>query len=100
MRLETTQELINEIKRSSDLRIDSLDQSSNLSIAMKAIRGGNKNQGTWVCKELVYTYAIWISARFHPQVIRAFDAITSQPQIAPSGVTLTARIKPCSSKST
>lgn len=34
---------------------------------------------------------MWISARFHLQVIRAFDAITSQPQIAPSGVTLTAK---------
>ncbi|EKO3915589.1 KilA-N domain-containing protein [Vibrio fluvialis] len=91
IRLDTTQELINEIERSSDLRIDNLDQSSNLSIAMKAIRGGHKNQGTWVCKELVYAYAMWISARFHLQVIRAFDAITSQPQIAPSGVTLTAK---------
>ncbi|EPP23489.1 hypothetical protein L910_4050 [Vibrio fluvialis PG41] len=34
---------------------------------------------------------MWISAKFHLQVIRAFDAITSQPQIAPSGVTLTAK---------
>jgi len=91
IRLDTTQVLINEIERSSDLRIDNLDQSSNLSIAMKAIRGGHKNQGTWVCKELVYAYAMWISARFHLQVIRAFDAVTSQPQISPSGVTLTTK---------
>lgn len=34
---------------------------------------------------------MWISTRFHLQVIHAFDAITSQPQIAPSGVTLTAK---------
>ncbi|MBY8305888.1 KilA-N domain-containing protein [Vibrio fluvialis] len=79
MRNEQTVELIAEIERSPDLVI-----------GCKVLRGG-KLQGTWVCKELVYAYAMWISARFHLQVIRAFDAITSQPQIAPSGVTLTAK---------
>ncbi|WP_422398834.1 KilA-N domain-containing protein [Vibrio furnissii] len=70
--------------------ISEIDRSANSRIAYEAYRGG-KHQGTWVCKELVYAYAMWISARFHLQVIRAFDAITSQPQIAPSGVTLTAK---------
>ncbi|ENC9834697.1 KilA-N domain-containing protein [Vibrio fluvialis] len=70
--------------------ISEIDRSANSRIAYEAYRGG-KHQGTWVCKELVYAYAMWISARFHLQVIRAFEAITSQPQIAPSGVTLTAK---------
>ncbi|MCG6350363.1 KilA-N domain-containing protein [Vibrio fluvialis] len=70
--------------------ISEIDRSANSRIAYEAYRGG-KHQGTWVCKELVYAYAMWISARFHLQVIRAFDALTSQPQIAPSGVTLTAK---------
>lgn len=70
-----------EIERSSDLRIGSESRRSDLSIAIKAIKGGHKHQGTWVCKELVYAYAMWISAKFHLQVIRAFDAMQQNSPI-------------------
>jgi len=76
IRLDQIQELIREIERSPDLVI-----------ATKVIKGGHKNQGTWVCKELVYSYAMWISARFHLQVIRAFDAMVTAPSPI-QGVTL------------
>lgn len=70
-RLDTTKELIDEINRCSDL-----------SIAISTNRGG-KNQGTWVCKELVYAYAMWISPKFHLNVIRAFDSMSTNktPQL-------------------
>lgn len=81
-RLDTTKELIDEINRCSDL-----------SIAISTNRGG-KNQGTWVCKELVYSYAMWISPKFHLNVIRAFDSMSTNktPQlpspISPSDLSL------------
>ncbi|CQO16135.1 KilA-N domain-containing protein [Salmonella enterica subsp. enterica serovar Typhimurium str. DT104] len=54
--------------------------TQNLGIApVNTVRGGAE-QGTYVCKELVFAYAMWISPSFHLKVIRTFDRITSAPQ--------------------
>lgn len=66
LRLESAQALINEI-----------NQFSNMRTAVEVINGGN-NRGTYVVKELVYAYAMWISPSFHLQVIRAYDALVTQ----------------------
>lgn len=62
LRLDSTQALVNEINQCADVRS-----------ALKVVNGGD-GRGTFVCKELVYTYGMWISAAFMLQVIRVFDA--------------------------
>lgn len=79
MRIDTTCALIDELKRCADLRNE----------PFRVIQGGSaKLQGTFVCKELVYAYAMWISPKFSLAVIRAFDAsVESAPaatEIAPA----------------
>ncbi|CRL46246.1 KilA-N domain protein [Sodalis glossinidius str. 'morsitans'] len=47
-------------------------------IPVSVIRG-SPEQGTYVAKELVFAYAMWISAAFNLKVIRTFDKATSAP---------------------
>lgn len=46
--------------------------------ALVSVKGGAMS-GTYASKELVYAYAMWISAAFNLKVIRAYDAIVSHP---------------------
>ena len=73
LRLDQAKELIEEIKQQA---IDS-SQTPDLAFEpIQTLRGG-KIAGTYACKELVYAYAMWISAKFHLHVIRAFDALVT-----------------------
>lgn len=72
-----------ENKQSQDLVQALIDTGIPVS-PVEVIRGGI-NQGTYVVKELVYAYAMWISPAFHLKVIRTFDtAITQKPQLPQS----------------
>ena len=77
LRVEQTQELIKEIEQVSDVRLGEIDHFSNMRSAVKVIHGGN-NRGTYAVKEMVYAYAMWISAKFHLMVIRAYDSLVME----------------------
>lgn len=65
------------LKQTADL----VHELSDTGIPVTTIRGGT-TQGTYVCKELVYSYAMWISPTFHLKVIRTFDKVVSSPEPA------------------
>ncbi|UZA25744.1 KilA-N domain-containing protein [Moraxella bovis] len=66
MRNQETKELIAELEKEN-------------TVAYHVKQG--KQGGTYVCRELVYRYAMWISAKFSLMVIRAFDMMTGGANI-------------------
>lgn len=76
LRLESTKALIEEISNENSRCAESH------SVPLEVINGDGG--GTYVCKELVYAYAMWISPAFNLKVIRAFDAMTTKTKLTPA----------------
>ena len=88
LRLDQVRELIVEIEKPDESE-EALLRSEQRS-AIVTLQGGFE-QGTDVVKELVYAYAMWISAAFHLHVIRAYDAmVMGQGASDPSAVAVAA----------
>lgn len=74
LRNEQTQGLISELQNSNS-QFSAIEQPVNV---LRGNFSGDIKQGTYVVKELVYSYAMWISAKFHLMVIRAYDSLVME----------------------
>lgn len=73
LRLKQTQELVAEIAKSPE-GLREFPEAPCTPVQMVNDGFGN---GTYAVKELIYAYAMWISAAFHLHVIRAYDALVT-----------------------
>lgn len=53
--------------------VEEIQSGDSHSAPVETINGGPE-RGTYVCRELVYVYASWVSPAFHLKVLRVFDA--------------------------
>lgn len=93
MRNKETKELVEELKseyfRSANMQIKEPIR------AVKGVQGNGVPQGTYVCKEIIYRYAMWISPKFALLVIRTFDKlVTGELKVQPTGYSTVTDRKP------
>ncbi len=83
LRLEQTKDLIKELESTTQICV--VENKSDLGItrSVKVINGG-RNRGTYVCEELMLSYAMWISPKFHLTVLRTFLDLYRTPKITPN----------------
>lgn len=64
------------LRQDSVKNVISVLNAQNRAFEPISIKRGRYTGGTWVCKELVYKYAMWVDAEFEVKVIQTFDRIS------------------------
>ncbi|MEI2671554.1 MAG: KilA-N domain-containing protein [Marmoricola sp.] len=85
LHLDQTKGLIEEIRKPLNCSVAGIPLTERINDLEPVVTlRGFGAQGTFVVRELVYGYAMWISPAFHLAVIRTFDAlVTGQPWSPP-----------------
>ena len=65
------------LRQESVKKVEQILNAQNRAFKAIEIKRGRYTGGTWVCKELVYKYAMWVDAEFEVKVIQTFDSINS-----------------------
>lgn len=73
MRNQETKDLVAEL----ELECSANMQNTKPVVSLRGNKADGTPQGTYVCKEIVYRYAMWISPKFALAVIRVFDAFVT-----------------------
>ena len=93
LRLKQTKELIEMLEyENAEVVIPTSAQNQQV---IETVRGGSSRGGTFACRELVYSYAMWISPKVHLQVVRAFDALVNGRLIAAPARSALPAVLPC-----
>ncbi|GEM_PF-3491045 len=68
----------NQWQRNQQTRELADELTADLQLAPVATIKGGATPGTYVVKELVYAYAMWVSPKFHLHVIRTYDQVAQE----------------------
>jgi len=66
------------LRSDSVARVIEVLKAQNCALEPVSIKRGRYTGGTWVCKELVYKYAMWVDSEFEVNVIQTFDKLQSK----------------------
>jgi hypothetical protein len=82
LRQQQTKELIAELTGTPQIRgVPKGTTGIPVVLAPVFVINGSTARGTYVVEELVFSYAMWISAAFHLQVVRAYAALVRPRQV-------------------
>lgn len=83
LRKKEAQKLVAELRSETTQNLGNLITLNQRNLGEPILTERGRTGNTYVVKELVYAYAMWVSPAFHLKVIRAYDALVTGEFIQP-----------------